>query len=177
MEKNKSIEQVIENLDNTIVSKTKNSILAGSVLITAGVASLIAYGTYERGMNNLFSQFLFVFGMVSLFVGILKFFFRRSYYIFTENKMKIQSFDIYFKISEHDKLVRLLEVGNIDGLKLLNLSITDGLKLKVKATDDGQFCYSQARAFITNEHINITQVFKNSQADFHTFKEISRSGK
>jgi len=60
MENNESIDQVIENLDNTIVSKTKNSVLAGSVLIMAGVAALIAYGTCEWGLNNLFSQFLFI---------------------------------------------------------------------------------------------------------------------
>ena len=172
MENNESIDQVIENLDNTIVSKTKNSVLVGSVLIIAGVLSLIAYGTHEWGINNLFSQFLFVFGLVGLFVGILKFFFRSSYYVYTDNKMKIQSFELYFKITEHDKLVRLLERGDITGLKQLNLSTTDGLKLRFKATNDGQFCYSQAIAFITNEHINITQVYKNSAADFHTFKEL-----
>ena len=86
--------------------------------------------------------------------------------------MKIQSYEIYFKITEHEKLVRMLESGNITGLKQLNASTTDGLKLLVKATKDGQFCYSQAIAFITNEHINITQVYKNNSTDFHTFKEI-----
>ena len=177
MENNESIDQVIENLDNTIVSKTKNSVLVGSVLIIAGVISLIAYGTHEWGINNLFSQFLFVFGLVGLFVGILKFFFRSSYYVYTDNKMKIQSFELYFKITEHDKLVRLLERGDITGLKQLNLSTTDGLKLRFKATNDGQFCYSQAIAFITSEHINITPVYKNSPAEFHIFKEILQAGK
>jgi hypothetical protein len=147
------------------------------VLTIAGVISLIAYGTYEWGLGNLFSQFLFVFGLVSLFVGILKFFFRSSYYVFTENKMKIQSFEIYFKITEHDKLISLLAGGNYAGLKQLNLSTTDGLKLRVKATKDGRFCYSQAIAFITNEHVIITQVYKNSPEDFHTFKELVRTGK
>ena len=69
-------------------------------------------------------------------------------------------------------MVRLLDSGNFGGLKQLQSSTTDGLKLQVKATKDGQFCYSQAIAFITNEHINITQVYKNSPKDFHTFKEI-----
>jgi hypothetical protein len=172
MENNKSIDQVIENLDNTIVTKTKNTALMGIMLFTTGVVSLIAYGTYEWGLNNLVAQFLFVFGLVSILAGLLKIFFRSSYYVYNENKMKIQRFEIYFKITEHDKLVSLLECGNIAGLKQLQLSATEGLKLQFKATKDGQFCYSQAIAFITNEPVNITQVYKNNEKDFQTFKEI-----
>jgi hypothetical protein len=177
MENNESIDQVIENLDKKIVFKTKSSVLLGSVLFLTGVASLILYGTYDWGLNNLFSQILFVFGLVSILTGLVKFFFRSDYYVSTENKMKIECFEIFFKITEHDKLVRLLESGNITGLKQLNLSATDGLKLLIKATKDGQFCYSQAMAFITNEHVTITQVYKNNSTDFRTFKEIYHSGR
>ena len=177
METNESIEQVIENLDKNIVYKTRDSILTGLILVLIGIGSLITYSTFKLGSENISSQFIFVTGMICIIVGILKFFFRKSYYVSAENHGKIKSFEIYFNAIEREKLVRLVESGNLSELKQLDTSVIDGLKLRVMATKDGRICFSQVIAFITYEYVKVTSVHKLSVADYQILEELSQSGK
>lgn len=177
MEKNKTIEQVIENLDKTIVYKTKKSILTGILLAGAGITSLISYSVFEWGSKDVAPQFLFILGFICLITGILKIFIRKSYYISAESKMKIKVSEIYFHTKEHDNLIKFVETRNYSGLKQLKTAIVDGLKLRVMATKDGQICFIQAIAFVTNEYVSITPPQKLSVEDYQILTELNSSGK
>ena len=177
MEENKSIEQVLENLDKSIVYKTKTSVLWSLLFIIFGIASLISYSSFEWEPNNQYAHMLFVMGSVLLVVGILKFFFRKSWYVSAKTHQKMKCFNLYFNANERAKLVQLLESGNLSEIKQLNSSIVDGLKLRVMATTDGQICFSQVVAFIMNEYVMITPVQKHSIVEYQIFKEIQVSRK
>ena len=177
METNESIEQVFDNLDKNIVFKTKNSLLWGFLFLIPGIAALVAYSTFEWEPNNAFAHILFVAGSIFLVIGILKCFFRKSKYVSASNNKEIVSFSLYFNLSEREKLIRLLETGNLSELKTLQPSIVDGLKLRVLATKDGQICYSQVIAFVMNEYVNVTAVQKHTMADYQILTEIVRSRK
>jgi len=177
MDKNESIEQVFDNLDKNIVYKTKNSVLIGILLILTGIASLIFYATNEFGAENISSQFLFVLGMIFFVLGLIKFFIRKSYYVSAENHKKIQSFQIYFNLTESEKLVRILESKNYAELKQLTPSITDSLKLRVLATKDGQICFVQAIAFISYEYVHVTPPQKLSVSEYQILEELTKSRK
>ena len=86
-------------------------------------------------------------------------------------------FSLYFNLSEREKLIRLLETGNLSEMKTLQPSIVDGLKLRVLATKDGQICYSQVIAFVMNEYVNVTAVQKHTMADYQILTEIVSSRK
>ena len=175
MEKNNSIEQVLDNLDKNIVYKTKNSAWLGFLYMIPGIASMVIYSSFEWDPNNFFAQILFITGAVFLIIGILKCFLRKSKYVSADSHAKIHTFMIYFKRSEKDKLIRLLETGNLSELPTLQSSIVDGLKLRVMATKDGRICYSQVVAFDINEYVNATEVVKNSMSDYHILTEIRQS--
>ena len=177
MEKNETIEQVIDNLDKNIVYKTKNSVLTGILLVVAGIASLISYSVFEWGAKDVASQFLFILGFICLITGILKIFIRKSYYVSAQNQMKIKLSEIYFHTKEHDNLIKLVETGNYSGLKQLKAAIVDGLKLRVMATKDGQICFTQAIAYVGNEYVSITPAQKLTVQEYQILTELMRSGK
>jgi len=177
MEKNESIDQVFDNLDKNIVYKTKNSVLTGIVLILVGIASLIIYSTNEFGSENVASQFIFVLGMIFFVLGIVKFFNRKSYYVAAENHKKILPYELYFNLTEREKLVRILESKNYSELKQLIPSVIDGLKLRVMTTKDGQICFVQAIAFISYEYVHVTPAQKLSVAEYLLLDKLIKSRK
>jgi hypothetical protein len=177
METNESIEQVLDNLDKNIVNKSKSPIWLGFLYLVPGIASLVIYSYFEWESNNVFPHILFILGTVFLIVALIKFFFRKSIYVSTESKSKILHVTIYFNVNEQDKLIRLLETGNLSDLKTLQSSIVDGLKLRVLANRDGLICYSQVVAFVMNEYVNVTAVRKHSSADYQILAALALSRK
>jgi hypothetical protein len=177
MENNESIEQVLENLDKNIVYKTKDSVLWSIMLMLSGIISLIIYSAIEWESNNQFAHILFVAGSVFLIVGIIRFFFRRTWYISAEKQQKIKSFSLYFNVNERDKLVRCLESGSLDEINQLKPSIVDGLKLRVMGTKDGLISYSQVVAFISNEYVYVTTPVKHTAEEYFILNEIVHSRK
>ncbi|MDD4968910.1 MAG: hypothetical protein PHT07_05735 [Paludibacter sp.] len=177
METNKSIEQVLDNLDKNIVNQTKGPIWLGFLYLIPGIVSLVVYSYFDWESTNVFPHVLFILGTVFLIIALIKFFFRKSRYVSAESNAKIQPFSIYFNVSEQTKLIRLLESGNLTELKTLKPSIVDGLKLRVLATKDGQICYSQVIAFVMNEYANVSAVQKHTTADYQILTEVVRSRK
>ena len=177
MENNESIEQVLENLDNNIVYKTKDSVVWSIMLMLSGIFSLIIYSAIEWESNNLFAQFIFVAGSVCLIVGLLRFFFRKSWYILAEKHQKIKSHSLYFHVNERDQLVRCLDSKNFSEIKQLKPSVVDGLKLQVMGTKDGRICYSQVVAFISNEFVYVTTPAKHTTEEYLILNEIVNSRK
>jgi hypothetical protein len=177
METNESIEQVLDNLDKNIVYKTKNSLMWGFLFMIPGIVSLVVYSSIEWEPTNVLAHILFVTGSILSVIGILKCFFRKSNYVSAENNKKVIPFYIYFNGSERDRLIRLLETGNLSELKALQSSIVDGMKIRVMATKDGQICYSQVVAFVQNEFVNVTAVRKHSSADYQILSALALSRK
>ncbi len=177
MDKNKSIEQVLESLDNKIVYKTKNPVWFGFLFTIPGIASLVIYSSFEWEINSIFAHFLFITGLIFIIIGIIKCFYRKNKYVSVENNSEIRPFTIYFHVSERAKLINLLETGNLAELKALRPSIVDGLKLSVLASKDGLVCYSQVIAYQTNEYVNITGVIKHTSIEYQILNEIIRSRK
>ena len=177
MENIESIEQVLENLDNNIVYKKKDSVIRGIMFMLSGIVLLIAYISFEWEKNNLFANSLFIVGSVCFIVGIVGFFIRKSRYVSAQNQQKMKSFDIYFHVNERDKLIRLLGSENLSEIKQLKPSIVDGLKLRIMGTKDGLISYSQVVAYISNEYVQVTTPVKHTPEDYFMLTEIVDSRK
>ena len=104
--------------------------------------------------------------------GVFAFFFQKSHYFSTESHQQLKNREVYFQVSEREKLVRIMESGKLIELRSLKPSISDGLKLRVMATSDYQVCLSQVVAYETHEHVNITEVQKHSLDDARFYEEF-----
>lgn len=169
MEKNESIEHVLENMDKNIVYKTKSPVYIPLILIVAGIISFALYTSIEWTSSSSFPHFLFMLGAIIMIWGIIQFFFRKSYFVSTENHQKLKISEIYFQLNERDRLVKLMENGNIKELRELKTSVSDGLRLRVMTTKDGNICLSQIVTYAFNNRINVNDVKNHSKEDARFF--------
>ena len=174
MEKNESIEHVLENMDNNIVSKVKNPAFRSLSLMIAGIISFAVYASFEWKATDIFPHFLFMAGSTGVVCGVLMFFFRKSSFVSAGNNQRLTCSEASFQVSELNKLTKLIENGNLTGIKELKTSVSDGLKLRVMATKDGQICLSQVVAYVSSEYVNITAAKQHSAEDAAFFSEYFR---
>lgn len=165
MEKNESIEHVLENMDKNLIHKTKSPAYQSILLIIAGIIIFAFYTANEWSSSSVTPHFLFVLGASVLVYGILQFFFRKSYFISTENKERIRIKEIYFQYEDRDKLLKIIETGNLNELGKLNISVSEGLRLRVASTPDGKICFSQVVTYVSNERFNVNTVKQHSEAE------------
>jgi hypothetical protein len=177
MEKIETIEHVLENMGKNIVYKVKGSILKSLLLLCFGIISIAVYASNEVKPTNTIPQFLFVAGSICIICGILLFFFRKSYFVTADNHQKLKEKQIYFQAIERDKLLKLIETGNLNEIKTLNTSVSDGLKLRVISTQDGHICLSQVNAYVSNEFINLNTVKNHSKEEACFFADYFKQNK
>jgi len=153
----KTIESVLENMDSSIVYKTKKSIRLGLFLSLAGVIIFSLHSVQEWPANSIISPLLIITGSIMMVLGIVKTFYRKSYFACAQSKQKLEVYDLTFIVSEQNRLVRILETGKLAELRDVKKSISEALKLKIISTKDGKLCFSQLIAFEHPEYRHITE--------------------
>lgn len=173
-----SIEQVLDNLDHNTVYKTKPSIVLSLVLIVLGIAAIMLNGQMPGASEGgLLSPLAIVVGILLLTWGIVAIFIRKTKYIYAPGKQPIVFHELLFDLKERDRLVRLMNEGNVDELKKLKSSANDALKLRVASTPDGSLCYSQVVAYIPFEFVNANEARKHSPEEARTLLEMVKARK
>jgi hypothetical protein len=165
MENFQSIEQFLTNMDANIVYKTKNSIIAGLLLMAVGIGCFIPLSIFSWTTYNMIPQLLIVLGASCLTVGVFKTFIRKEYFAATDNHQQLKSFEINFELTETEKLVRLCNARKITDIHTLKRSLSGGLKLRVLATRDRKLCYSQVIGFESLEHATLTPPVQHTKQE------------
>ncbi len=175
MENKTSIEQVLDNMDNNIVYKSRPTIALSVVLILLGILLIAINGKLVDSPNSIISPLLIVIGIILLAWGIVSIFFRKTKYKLAQNKQNISFSELLFDIKERDRLIRILNEGNVNELKKLKSSVSDALKLRVAATRDGNFCYTQVVTYIPFEFINANEAREHSAEEAKIILEIIKN--
>ena len=177
MEQNKSIEHVLEDMDKSIIYKAKKSPLRIFLLFLGGIVFFVINAAVVWEANSMVSPLLIVLGSTTIIAGIILLAFQKDHYVFAESHQRLNNSEMYFHVNERDKLVRLIESGNLKGIKDLKLSVSDGLKLRVMVTKDGQICLSQVIAYSSNEYVNTTPVQSHSLEDARFIQALFQQNK
>jgi hypothetical protein len=172
MESNKSIVEVLESMDFTIIYKKKKSVFTSVIYLLLGTAMLVVNSILTWEPNSVISPLFFMVGLIFLVVAVFSFFFRKYSFVSTENNQVLKSHSMYFDLNELNKLVRLVEGSYLSELKALKPSIAHALKLQVLMTDDARLCFSQVVSFMNHEYVNITPVKQHSQTEAQELLKI-----
>ncbi len=167
MENYESIEHVLENMEEKIVYKTKDSLLPGILLLIAAVITFVLMSINEWSTDSIYPYLFFVSGFVFAFIGVMKVFIRKSCFVSSVNHQKLKTFELYFDANERDKMIRLYTNGKIDEIRFLKRSINQGLRIRVLATKDMHLCYSQIIGYIPFEHVNLTYPMKHVMSELN----------
>ena len=142
MENNLSIEQIFNSPDNNEIYKSKPSVALAFLLVAAGIA-LIAVNSIIHTLST-----VFILAGIGLLMGAVYVFFKKTGYKLSRNNERITFREIYFDVKERDRLINILNGGIINELEKLKPANIDALKLRIAATRDGSFCYSQVVSYV-----------------------------
>ncbi|MDR1724176.1 MAG: hypothetical protein LBR84_09615 [Tannerella sp.] len=162
MEKIESIEQMLEEKEKESVLKSKPSKALIIMFIIVGLVLIVFDWEDPDKSNGTLSALMIVLGVGLLIYGIVYAFFKKTRYSLVGNKAKIDFYEILFDIKERDKLLHIMQSGNIQDIISLRRANIDSLKLRVAATRDGSFCYSQIIAYAPYEFTSLNSPQKHS---------------
>ncbi len=163
MEKKESIEQILDQMDQHTIRKSKTSPVLSAVLIVIGIAFIMLNGKMPGASEGgILSPLSIVVGVLLLVWGVVSIFTRKMRYVFVPGKQAIVFRELFFDIKERDRLVRVMAEGKIDEVQKLKPAVNDALKLRIASTSDGNFCYSQIVAYIPFEFVNVNEALRHT---------------
>jgi len=172
MENYISIEQVLENLDKSVVCKTKSSLLPGIILLVAGIILIILPNVVSLSSNSVIPSFIFISGMIITILGIFKTFFRKNFFVATSNNQKLKSFDLNFEAAERENLIRMCTNSKITNIHSLKRATSNGLRLHFMCTDDLSICFSQVIGYVPFDDVAFTEPIRNTLNEAEYLKKL-----
>jgi hypothetical protein len=161
MENSLSIEQIFDSTDNGEVYKSKPSVVLSILLIASGILLIAVNGIIPATDGT--ASLLFILAGVSLLIwGIIYAFFKKTRYILNRTKENIIFQELYFDAKDRDRLIGFISSGSIGEVEKLKQAGIDALKLRVAATPDGSFCYSQVVSYVPYEFVNANEAVRHS---------------
>jgi hypothetical protein len=156
-----SLEQVFDRQDDNEIYKSKPSVVVTTLLFTAGVIFVALNGIIPAFGETLSTLFVLT-GAGLLIWGVVYAFFKKTSYKLIRNNERVTFREIYFDVKERDRLIHILSDGNVNELEKLKPATIDALKLRVAATPDGNFCYTQVISYVPYEFTNANEARKHS---------------
>jgi len=167
MEKIESIEDVLLNMDKKIVYQTKSSLLSAVLLFVLAIVVFTVNAIFEWQPTSIYPHLFLMLGSISFIIGIIKAFFRKTFFVSAVNHQRLFVHEIYFDVNEQDKLVRLIKLKSLEEIKTLKMTSNSGLKLRFMSTKDGQLCFSQIAAYVPFEYMNVNMPEQHTQSEAH----------
>lgn len=109
MDKNESIEEVLEKMDKNIIYKKKKLGLQSILICLLGIVTLVINAKFVSRESGFVSPLLMMTGFIAVIWGVFSYVFRKSYFAAASNHQRLALKEIYFNANERDKLVRLVE--------------------------------------------------------------------
>lgn len=174
MEKIESIENVLLNMDKKIVYQTKSSFIPAILFFVAAIVVFIINAVFEWQPTSIYPHLFLMVGSISFILGLIRAFFRKTFFVSAANHQRLINHEIYFDVNEQDKLVRLINAKNIADIKMLKGSPNSGLKLRFMSTKDGKLCFSQVLAYVPFEFHGTNEVIQHSQAEAQALIDLNK---
>lgn len=155
-----SLNNVLANQDKSIVIQKKKSPINGFIFLTSGIITLVISYLPSVKTSDYMPYLLLVTALGLIITGILRIAIRKKIFISPVHGI-LQERTIGIDFPEKDKLIRLLEKGQIEQIKSLKRSVAESLILKIMVTGNCKLCYSQVEHFENNEYVPASDVFEH----------------
>lgn len=173
----KSIEQVLSEMDRTIIKKItvfpiKTGIL---VVLSLGIIEIdrMLPDFWQKNLAPLFAIVV----LAMLLWGFLSDALNKDYYKNVITNQKINFSSLYYDRSEYGKLMEIIESRSFYKLNGLYKSKSNSVKLEIAYTDDKSICYVQAVKYMPFQYAIRSKAQKLTAHEmdelFHSVHEMS----
>lgn len=144
MKRNESIEQVLDDMDHTIIKKftvfpKKSMILFALSIVTIALDRLLP-NPLKSDLVPLVAVVVLALLTWSFLSGALL----KTYYKDLISNQKVNFYQMYYDRTEFENMSRILEARDFYKINRLHKSRGDGIILKIACTDDKSLCFVQA---------------------------------
>ena len=160
MDKNISIEQYLNQPENKEIIAKKKSPVTSIIILTCGIALFVASVLLKEVSSGLVFPLTITLASIISIWGVFAFSFRKKKYYVSATGQEIKVKEYLFNIKDRDKLVRMVENSDFNGIEKLEKTAQDSLKLKIATTADHNYCLAQVVVFIPYEFVNATTPVK-----------------
>lgn len=171
MEQFESIEHVLVNMNNKTITQKKDSVLPGIIYLACAVAVFVVNSLTKNSVESFLPYLLIILGIALVTIALIKIFFRKDHFISSEHGKLIKK-EIDLDFTEKDKLVKLLQKGDIEGIKNLKKAATNSLILKLYISKDGKEGFSQVLHFVNFGYETINEVKQHTENEVAILKSI-----
>lgn len=157
MERNISINHILETMDRSIVKKYLQLPFRSYLLVILGV--FILYFSYRQGRahKELYESVEIIAGIALILWGFLVGVDEKYYFKHVRSKTKICFHEVFFERKDFQKLTSILESGNFDKLNSLQRTSSYHVKLRIAYSEDKSFCMVQGIRYIPFEYAELTK--------------------
>ncbi len=156
MERNISINRILESMDHSIVKKHLQLPLRSYLLVTLGI--VIFYFSLRLGHahKNLFESLEVIVSIALILWGFLLGIDEKHYFKHIKSGAKICFHEMLFERKDFQKLAKIIESENFDELNSLHKTSGYSVKLRVAYSPDKSFCMIQGVKYVPFEYAELT---------------------
>lgn len=161
MEKNQTIEQLLDQTESNSIQKIRKSPLQGIIIILVAIALIILNEKLSFITSvGIIPPFIIMaaFGLITW--GVLSVFIRDTTFVDKNTHKKVSFRDVFFDKRDYEKLILLLDAGRFEEISTVKRSTQDGVKLRIATTPDFSVCYVQVLTFISYHYALTNQAKK-----------------
>lgn len=145
--------------------KSSKAVITGVCLILLGIALYILSTAIHDTTSSLY-MVCAVGGFAAMIVGVLKLFVGGKETIYLPTKSPVKNYTLYFEALSGDELVRLIEQGKFNEIRIAKRKESGPVRLDVQRSGDNRFIALQVMQYVpyTYENVSGTYRFEGEQA-------------
>lgn len=148
MKRNESIEQILDDMDHSIIKKFTVFPKTSAILFVLSVVAIELDRSLPSPLKNDLTPLVAILVLALLMWSFLSGALYKTYYknLITNQRVNFQ--EMYYDSAEFENLKRIIEARDFYKLNKLHKSRGDGIKLKIAYTDDKSLCLVQALKYM-----------------------------
>ncbi len=135
------------------------------VSLTLGVVGLSLAFAMTEGVDllpsGMMKNSLFYVGLVLLVIGFVGFCFRKSHFVYVPTNDKMRRVSLDFDMKDMDKVVKLYNNNDFEGLLKISVSYQAGVQLTAIMSSDASLCFTQLSKYVPYSFVPMTDVRKH----------------
>ncbi|MCQ2218800.1 MAG: hypothetical protein MJZ33_10040 [Paludibacteraceae bacterium] len=175
MESFKDIESCLVELSNGDIVERQESIARSLFFFSFGIV-LLLLGRYNEYLANVVTWQLTIYFVSVIFflAGVMKFFFRKTHYLYLPTKEVMQRIELNFNSTEVGQIERTYGSGNFVGMYEFRSDCNSCYRMVLYVTKNGEVCFVQLMKYEPFEFYPVTQAHRCEGEQLQSIRVLLR---
>lgn len=160
MKRNESIEQILDNMDHSIIKKFTVFPKTSAILFVLSIVTIELDRSLPSPLKNDLTPFVAILVLALLTWSFLSGALDKTYYKNLITNQKVNFHEMHYDRAEFENLMKIIETRDFYKLNRLHKSRGDGIYLKIAYTDDKTLGFAQGIKYMPFQYATRTEAIK-----------------